>query len=432
MDRRQLIKTFGTAGAIAALGGCVGVSENEETTTSTTTTESGDGGDDMDDGGEETTTTETGPVGTALAWFERRPTEVEVLEEQVATFNEQSEQTVELSNISDLRERTTSAIPAGEGPQLFEWAHDWVGEYHQNGFLSDQSDQVDVDLSQYTAAAQDAIQFDGNLYGLPASAETVALIYNREMVDSPPETVSELESTMESNHDPSSGSFGLSYPLNPYFFSAWAQAFGGHIFDPTEDQPLGIDMAETTEGLELVLDKFVPYMANDPGYSPQVASFAEGNAPFAINGPWFMSTVDENDIDAGVTALPAPEGGAPQPFTGIGMWYFSAGMEESEEAAAAGRAFAEWFTTREEVIMANAQEFGDIPVLQSMSGSSDLPDTVQGFSQAVAQGTKTPVDPRMGDVWGPLGDGFMRAYNDEVSVQQAMEEAAATIRDNWE
>jgi len=427
MDRRELIEKFGAAGVVAALAGCIGVSENDDGGGSTATTEGPD-----DDPETETTTEEMGPTGTATLWFQRKDSEVSLLEDQIASFNERTEQTVEGSNIAQLREKTTSAIPAGQGPQVFEWAHDWVGEYHENGFLSDQSDAVDVDLGQFTEAAQGAIQFDGNLYGLPVSAETIGLVYNEDMVDSPPETLSEMVEVMEANHDPENDQFGLSYPLNPYFLSAWAQAFGGHIFDPAKDPALGIDMGETIEGMQLVLDELVPYMPNDPGYEPQVAAFGEGNAPFAFNGPWFMGTVDDKGIDAGVAALPEPDGGSPTPFTGIKMLYFASGMEENEGAAAAGRAFAEWYSTNEDVIKSNADQFGEIPVLSSVTGSSDLPETVQGYSQAVAQGTRTPVAPRMGDVWGPLGDGFMKAYNGDADLQDAMEEAAASIRSNWE
>jgi len=431
MDRRELIEKFGAAGVVAALAGCIGVSENDDGGESTATTEESDD-DGSDDGMDETTTEEMGPTGTATLWFQRKDSEVPLLEDQIATFNDQSEQTVEGSNIAELREKTTSAIPAGQGPQVFEWAHDWVGEYHENGFLSDQSDAVGVDLGQFTEAARGAIQFDGTLYGLPVSAETVGLVYNKDIVDSPPETLSEMVEVMEANHDPDNDQFGLSYPLNPYFISAWAQAFGGHIFDPQNDPALGIDLDDTVEGMQLVLDEFVPYMPNDPGYESQVAAFGEGNAPFAINGPWFMSTVDDKGIDAGVAALPEPDGGSPTPFTGIKMLYFASGMEESEGAAAAGRAFAEWYSTNENVIENNANEFGEIPVLTSVTGSDDLPETVRGYSQAVAQGTRTPVAPRMGDVWGPLGDGFMKAYNGDADLQTAMEEAASSIRSNWE
>ncbi|MXR40674.1 extracellular solute-binding protein [Halobaculum sp. WSA2] len=427
-DRRRLLKMGGMA-AVAALAGCVGVEEQG------TPTAGGSDGGDGGDGGDSTATQTTEPAvdpGTATTWYARSSAEGETLKGLIEEFNSQSRHTVEGSDLSDLEQKTQSAIPAGQGPQVFEWAHDWVGDYYQRGFLSDQSGNLSVSMDTFTDAAAEAAQFDGATVGLPFAAETVSLLYNKEYVDSPPETVSEMVDVMEEYHDPDNGTYGLGYPLNAYFMSGFAQAFGGYYFDPEADEMLGLSNDETVKGFQYILDTFVPYMPNDTQYGPQAAAFSEGNAPFAINGPWFLGTAREKGVDVGVTSFPTADGSEPSPYTGIQLWYFAKGMEKSESDAAAAREFVEWYVTNEEQLLADAESHGFIPVHENLAGDDDLPASVQGFSEAVQQGVPMPTHPRMGDVWGPLETGFGKALDGNMSVSDAMVEAEETIRSNWE
>ncbi|MFC7204554.1 extracellular solute-binding protein [Haloferax namakaokahaiae] len=429
-DRRTILKQLAGTTAVGALAGCVGVSETDSTQTPDESGESGD------EGGDETTAQEqteaAGPSGTFTLWHQRAEAEKKALESSAEAFTEQTDHTAEPAEIADLRQKTTSAIPAGQGAGMFDWAHDWTGEYYQNGFLSDQSGNLDVDLSVYTQPAQAAVQFDDATLALPYAAETVGLIYNEELVDEAPETIADMKAIMEEHHDPENGKYGLSYPLNAYFMSAWAHAFGGYYFDESNVE-LGLSNDATLEGFQFILDNFVPYQPKDTGYDPQAAVFLEGNAPFAINGPWFLGDVKSNGIDAGVTRLPSPEGEAePKPYTTVKQLYFTNTLDDDEAKAAAARAFAEWYTTNTDVLSANAEDFGYIPVYEELASEGDLPPAVQGFSESVALGTPIPSHPKMGDVWGPLEDAFNSVKNGDAEIAPAFEKAEQDIRSNWE
>ncbi len=360
-------------------------------------------------------------------------TELPLRESVIQTFNEQSKHTIEGSDISDLKKKTTSAIPTGQGPHTFEWAHDWVGDYSQRSFVVDQRDAINTSLDSFTESAAKAVQYDGTLVGLPHSAETVSLIYNTEIVDQAPKTVSEMVSMMEAYHDPSANQYGLSYPFNPYFVSAWLQAFGGYYFDASKDRALGIDTAETIRGLSFALDTFKPFMPSDPTYEPQAAAFAEGNAAFAINGPWYLSTLNEKNINYEVTTLPTAKeaGGTPKPYTGITLWYFTPAMQEDTTAGAAARTFIEWFVTNEDHILKRAKEQGSIPVLNSLVGSEKLPPAVKSFSQSVEMGTPMPIRPKMNTVWPQMETALIKVFNGEESPKAVLNQTATSIRDSW-
>lgn len=417
-----MLKRLGTAGIAATLAGCVGVQNQTEQP------ETQSGGDGATAEG----TDGSSPTGTAKAWYRLSDTELPAREAAIETFNGNSEHTIEGADISDMRKKTTSSIPAGQGPQTFEWAHDLAGDYLDRGFIVDGGDQLNVSLDEFTDAAAEAVQYDGNVVGLPHTAETVALIYNTDVVDEAPETVADMKSVMEEFHEPSNNQYGLGMPFSdPYFLSAWAQAFGGYYFDRSKDDELGVDKSETIEGVQFAVDNFVPYMPNDPTYEPQASAFAEGNAAFAINGPWYLATLNEKGVDYGITKLPTPEGGEPRPYTGITMWYFSKKMGEDDADAAAAREFVEWYVTNEDLLQKNAEETGSIPVLKSLAESGDLPESVQGFAEAVEQGYPMPAHPKMNNVWDPVKAALTKGFNGK-DVQKAMETAAEEIRGNWE
>lgn len=421
IDRRTLLKRVAAGGAAAALAGCVEV-QNQ-----TTTTTSGEGSDT----GSDNTTTKVEP-GKVTAWVARSPAELKSLKEVTKQWDSNSPHSIEVSDIADLKKKTTSAIPAGQGPTTFEFAHDWVGQYYQAGFISDQSQELDVDLSQFTGTAQDAVQFDGATVGLPTGAETVGMVYNKDLVDEPPKTISELKTIMEEHHDPDNGKYGLAYPLNPYFCTAWARAWGGYYFDHNKDPQLGLTKSETVKGFKFILDTFLPYMANDTTYGPQASIFAQGNAPIAFNGPWYLSTLDEKGINYGTAELPKPEGGSPSPHTGVNMWYFSKKMNEGGPNAAATRAFTTWYATNKDLLLKLAKDTGNIPVLKELAGSEKLPEHVRGYSNAVKQGVPMPSHPKMQEVWDPVGNAISSFVNGDAKVESALQQAEEQIRKNWQ
>lgn len=417
IDRRSMLKQVGGAGAIAALVGCIGVQEQG--------TEQPSNSSDGD-------TESSEPAGTATAWYGLSNTELDLRERAIEAFNEQSRHTVEGGNISEMQDKTTSAIPAGQGPQMFQWAHDWVGDYYQRGFVIDQSDSLNLSLDQFTGAAANAVQTDDAVVGLPFSAETVTLIYNTDIVDSPPESFAEMESTMESHHDPDNGQYGLAWPVDPYFVSGVGQAFGGQYFDASQDDPVGLDSEETIRGFEFLVDNLFQYMPNDPGYEPQQVAFLEGNAAFAVNGPWYLAALRDSDTNFEVTTFPSLEGGEFTPLSGIKMWYFSKAMEADDANTAAAREFIEWFVTNEDHLLTRAEEQGHIPVLSTLAGSDDLPGPVRAYSQAVDQGIPMPTDPRMNDVFAAMGDPVTQLFNGSLSPEEALTSAAEEARSQWE
>ena len=405
VDRRQLLKGAGGIAAATTLAGCLGQIM---------------GG--SDDG--------------ALLWHDYTDGEEDDLESYMNEFEEETEHEISVESVSDMDEQLETTTPAGDAPHTWAWAHDWVGRFAERDdpeYLYDASDDLSVDLGVYSGGAQEAVEWEGGVYGLPFASETVTLFYNENLVDEAPETVSEMEEVMEDFHDPEDGTYGLSYPVDAYFCSAWLHAYGGFLYDAEADE-LGHELDETVEGFETLADTLWEYVPNDPDYESQVTVFDEGNAPFAINGPWEIDGFrGSDDVELGVATLPTVDGNEPNPFTGIQIWYFGAMLNDAdEEDFDAIVDWAEWYTTNEEVIATNADRHGYIPVHTDHAEQDDIDDAVQVFASQVEQGTPMPAHPNMDNVWEPTEDALVNVFNGDQEPREALQEAAETIRDSWD
>lgn len=396
MKRRHVLKGIGGATAAATLAGCMGYFT---------------GGD------------------SAALWHDFTDSEETTFQNHLDDFTDETDHELEASGVSNMQDQLETALPAGDGPKSFTWAHDWIGYQHEEGNLYDGSDSIDVDLEEtYTEVAANAVQWEDSVYGLPYSAETVTLMYNKDLVDEPPETISEMVDIMES-HD---GDYGIGYPGDTYHLSAYLQGFGGVLYDEDADE-LGVASDSVVEGLEFVRDNVYEYSPSDLEADPNISIFQSGDAPFVVTGPWNLGGFREAGIDVGVAPLPTPSGGDPTPFTGVQMWYFTSRLEDADDDVHdAVFDWAEWYTTTDEVITTNAQEHAMIPVLDSVVGSSDLGADVDAFSQSVAMGMPMPASSKMDDVWDPVQSAIDVVLGSSGDPQEELEKAAEQIRDSWE
>ena len=85
----------------------------------------------------------------------------------------------------DLPQKFQQAAATGDGPEIVLWAHDRFGEWASGGLIAPV--QPSASWSEdILPAAMDAMQFDGKTWGYPLAVEAVTLIYNKDIIDTPP------------------------------------------------------------------------------------------------------------------------------------------------------------------------------------------------------------------------------------------------------
>ncbi|MDX1416185.1 MAG: extracellular solute-binding protein, partial [Candidatus Promineifilaceae bacterium] len=123
----------------------------------------------------------------------------------------------------DLQHSFIDAATRGLGPDVMIGSQLWIPELAEAQLIRP-VDEAAINHESYVTAALNTLRFQGNLYGLPLSLETSALYYNKELTNSPPETLRELlDHAVE----------GKKAAINSNFDSAfWGiRAFGGRLLD---------------------------------------------------------------------------------------------------------------------------------------------------------------------------------------------------------
>jgi maltose-binding protein MalE len=125
-------------------------------------------------------------VTTLTLWYSHEePVEERILLEMLEQLSDQYPHlSVQAENMpSDKVEREYEAlVAAGGGPDLLLHYNTSLGSMSRGSFIEPISEYVtDEDLAQYTVTAIQGMQVDGELYGIPQSARTSALYYNKSL-----------------------------------------------------------------------------------------------------------------------------------------------------------------------------------------------------------------------------------------------------------
>lgn len=441
IDRRTVLRS-GAAAGLALLAGCdEAVTSTEESPTAGPTT-------GMTATGLVPSDCETGAAqpdeqsGTATLWHIRTESGTALLDRTTEQFGEATDHAIDPSRVPSSIPARLAAVrvdadleedDAERTPHLFEWTHDRAVDFYEGGTVTDQSGAVEYPRCQLFDIAADAASYEGREFGVPFAGETVALLYNREMVDAPPETLSEMQSIMDEFHDPANGTYGLGYPVTPYHASGFAQAYGGEIYDGAADT-LGVADDAVERGLAVLFEELQPYMPDNPGSEAQRSVFREGAAPFLISGPWELSGYDPatDYVDVGVATLPTLlDGGEPRPYAGVRLQFFGPGVVHDPDGAGAARDYAEWVATNEDVLLEHARDAGYVPVHRGLLDNGRLPDRIETFARQVRDGYPMPQNPKMDQVWGPFGDAVVDTFDDEGELAENLAAAEEEIRDAW-
>ncbi len=326
----------------------------------------------------------------------------------------------------DIRDRMTIAAPAGEGPDLFIGAHDWLGELVINGVV--QPMDRSVFEGQFLEVALDACTYNGELYCMPYAIENVALIYNPELVPEPPQTWDEVREISAELEEAGEVEYGYIIQQNdPYHFFPIMTAFGGYVFGRDETGYNAEDVGIDSEG-SIAAAQWLDQMVQD-GHTPQGldfdtmhATFEAGDAAMMITGPWALPRLDESGIPYEVATIPAGTEEA-KPFLGVQGFFINAFSEQQLLA----EVFLTEFVATEEV-MQQLFEAGGRPVaLLSVFEAIDDP-RIAAFAAAGETGLPMPAIPAMSAVWTAWGNAEQLVVTQEEEPEPAFTNAAEQIR----
>ncbi len=375
--------------------------------------------------------------GKITVWTHFGGPELAWLKSQAQAFEKASGTKVEVVEVpfGDIKQKFILSAPQGQGPDLVVTIpHDWVGEMAQAGVLEPMGKYVtSAYLSDLQEVGVEAFTFGGRLLGLPAFAESVALIYNKRYVKEPPRTWDEFLALARQHT--TGRSFGFLYNIgDSYFNFGFFRAFGAeNVFakdargnlDPGR-LLLGGEVGE--KALEFIRDLRYRYNLVPEGVDYGVAdgAFKDGALAMIINGPWALGDYKKAGIDFGIAPFPTPPGAKNPwgPFLGVQGVVVNAYSKNKNAAVN----FAKALVTGRNLVSFN-QAGGRIPVSKSAAKTLEKDPVVAGFSQVFPRGVPMPNIPEMGKVWGPWGNAINLAIQKRDSnIKKIVEDMVAEIR----
>jgi arabinogalactan oligomer / maltooligosaccharide transport system substrate-binding protein len=325
-----------------------------------------------------------------------------------------------------IRDNVSIQGPAGQGPDVFIGAHDWLGQLVSDGVVAP------LDLGgaadDYLEVATQAFAYDGANYGLPYSIENIALIRNTELAPEPVETIDQMIEVGLAAVEAGDADVPVGWQQPDVYHNYWVvTAEGGYVFGQNEDgsynaDDVGIDSEGGLAAAEVFGDMYgQDFINQDVDYDVMINSFRDGRAPFAVTGPWAVA--EFADVDFVVEPLPTVDGGTAAPFVGV-QGFMVSSFAENELAA---RTFVLDFMGSEDAQLELYEAGSRPPALISAYEQVQDDPIVAGFGAAGEAGAPMPAIPQMGSVW----EAWTNAYTNILSGNdpvQAFEEAADQVR----
>ncbi|GEA89245.1 sugar ABC transporter substrate-binding protein [Cellulomonas cellasea] len=340
-------------------------------------------------------------TGTLTVWVDE--TRIDSFKPVAESYQEETGVQLDLVQKAsgDIRTDFVTQVPTGEGPDVVIGAHDWTGEFVNNGVVAPV--ELGDKAGDFAESAITAFAYDGKQYGVPYAIENIALVRNDALLTETPATFDELVAQGKTAGTPfpvviQQGDQGDAYHLYPLQTS-----FGAPVFAQAADGSYTPELAlggEAGTAFAAYLAKLGAEKVLDPAIDGDKAkqAFLDGQTPYIVTGPWYAEAFVEAGMDITVLPVPSAGGEEAQPFVGVQGAFISAKTENSVLA----NDFVTNYLTTEEIQDELYATGGRVPALTASADKID-DEVLAGFNEAGATGAPMPSLPEMGSVWSFWG-----------------------------
>ncbi len=371
--------------------------------------------------------------GKLIVWVGE--TAKENFEKIAKAFEKDTGMTVELVTYTGLSASDKLALdgPAGNGGDVYVQGGGGTLAKSVDQGLFMELPEAAFDIGAFTESAVDDYRYGGKLYGLPMGSETPALIYNKALIQTIPDTWEALVEECGKFADISNDKFGLLMdPTNPYFTNALFVANGGYVFGEKDGVYDPADIGLNSQGVKDIFRTFKSYY--EKGWWQRNAIFAtmekkfeEGKSPVIYDGPWSVANYQKAGIDVGVASLPKmANGNTPLTYSG------SYGVAVSEYTKNP-RAAVEFLTycVKEDAVMDYCRTTGRIPALTACLELPEIKDDPikNGFAEQMKNSIPQPNIPEMDQIWAPMLNAGTLIFSQNADIDSTLDQAVARIKE---
>jgi multiple sugar transport system substrate-binding protein len=339
---------------------------------------------------------------------------------------------------SDLTNRALLAAQQGNAPDIIVLDNPVVSTLAEAGILAP-ADDLGLDVSGISENLLAAGQIEGETYGVPIGANTLALYYNAEVLTAAgvdPASITDwegLNAALEAVT--AAGDKGITFSAigteeGSFQFLPWFWGAGADLRELNSPQAV----AAVSQWKDWLDDGYAPNSVINNTQTTSWQEFATGEYAFAVNGTWQLGNADASGIDYGVLPIPAETGGSAAAPTG--GEFVTAPVQSGTGRYEATAAITECLTSGENLLATDATLSYVAPTenLQDQQVADDA--ALQPWVEAVRSargrtsdglGTDYPVISEQ--LWTAVQNVLSGAQSPQDALDAAQEAAAADTAD---
>ena len=346
-------------------------------------------------------------------------------------FKEKTGVPVTVEHPEDAPGKFQQAAAAGKGPDVWCWPHDRIGEWIQSGLIVPvtPSKQIKDDIEQ---TAWNGFTVGGKVWGYPLSVEAIGLIYNKDLVKTPPksfEDVAKLDKELSAK-----GKKAILWDYNNTYFT-WPllAADGGYVFGRSaagelDPKKVGVNSPGAVKGAEMLSSMIkTGVMPKGAGYSDMEAGFNKGDVAMMITGPWAWDNLKKSKINFGVAPVPGVGGKPGKPFVGVVGCMITAPSPNKD----LGKEFLENYVLKIDGLKKiNADVPLGTPANKAFFKELSSDPNIKATMENVKLGEPMPNIPEMGKFWSAMASALENITNGRQGPKEALDAAAARMTGN--
>src|SRR5258706_344428 len=332
-----------------------------------------------------------------------------------------------LVNQPNIASKATTAVKAGNGPDIIAFTDDTLGEMALGHVVVPMDQYISQDcLNQiYSPSTASALVFNGHVYGVPEAVWGLSPMYKKKLISASdlPKTSDDMLAFEKSYKLAHPGRYGVVWNTeDPYFEAPWFYGFGAQYVTP--DGQAHLNTPQALAAMQYIAS-YRPYLPKQQSYDVASSLFTEGKAAIIINGPWsYADYATSGKLNVGFATLPVitASNTPAKPFVGVkSLW-----KAKTAKNPALVADLMKFYTSKtNQIAMSRAD--GEIPANSAAANDPAVQAqaAVAAYAAPVKIGVGLPSHPYMSALWIPVQDALTAVWNGTQTPQQALSDAQA-------
>ncbi|MGE7602001.1 sugar ABC transporter substrate-binding protein [Peribacillus sp. NPDC097675] len=318
--------------------------------------------------------------------------------------------------------------PIGKSPDIVTLSYEKVGQLVEEGLIQELKVDEEV-VAPFLETAVSAETYQGKLFGLPRSAITSILVYNKKMMPKAPNTMNALYKKAKTLRQ--GNEYGFAADWND-FHEAYGTVIGmgGYVFKrdgkPVNPMDIGLNNEGARKGANYIQKWYKANIIPEGDKEDLERMFREGKVASIMSSN--TELMDGKDI--GITPMPKLSNGSPmKTILEMKGWHLTAFTQ-----------YPYWSTklveylSNEKNALLRFEKTGELAPMKTISDQEAIKDSerAQAITIQLQYAEPVPNIPEMSKVWGPMDSAMQQITALEGKPEAALDEAVKKIKKSYD